>query len=211
MHQHIVHLLQTYGYWSLFIALAAEYFFVPVPGETTLVTLGILWQSHNYGLTLFWALVSTTLGTFTGSMIAYAIGRSLGRPFLERFGRYVRLTPARIDNAERLFNRYTLPTLIISRYIAFVRIIVPYLAGINRVPLWVYIPAMLISSLAWTTTFIVAGNLVDKIWTQFIHHWRQEAIPAILIVIAASVGYWYLHRWIMRKVGMGHDKPKTDK
>jgi membrane protein DedA with SNARE-associated domain len=200
-------LLQTYGYFGLFGALALEYLFVPVPGETTLTAIGILWQSQAYHLRLLWLLMSTTLGTFTGSLIAYLIGRTLGRSFIERFGRLIRLTPDRINKAEALFHKYTVPTLILSRYIAVVRILVPYIAGINRVRLWVYVPVMLISSLAWTTTFILAGTAIERVWHQVLHHWRQELVPAILIVAAIAVGYVYLHRWIQRRVEGAAEPP----
>ncbi|MCL6445514.1 MAG: DedA family protein [Alicyclobacillus sp.] len=199
MHSHIVHMLHTYGYPGLFVALAMEYLFIPVPGETTLVTVGILWK-QGYGLNLGWLLAATTLGTFVGSMFAYTVGRVLGRPFLERFGRYVRLTSERIDKADALFSKYTVPTLIFSRYIAGVRIIIPYIAGINKIPLSLYSLVMLVGSLLWTVTFILAGNVVDRGWHQFIRHWRTELIPAIIVVIAAIVGYRYLHRWMHRKI-----------
>ncbi|MBX6351705.1 MAG: DedA family protein [Thermoflavifilum sp.] len=196
----ISHILQTYGYFGLFIALALEYVFVPVPGETTLTAIGILWQSHKYGLRLFWLLLATTGGTFTGSLVAYLIGRLVGRPFVERFGRLIRLTPDRIDRAETLFHKYTVPTLVVSRFIAVVRILVPYIAGINRVPLWVFVPVMLVSSLAWTATFILAGTAIERAWHQVLHHWRQELAPAVIIVCALAVGYYYFHRWLHHRI-----------
>jgi len=200
----IANVLHHYGYWglygTLFGAMAAEYLFVPVPGETTLTTVGILWKQGHFGLHLIWLILATGLGTFTGSLIGYIIGRTLGRPFLERFGRYVRLTPARIDKAESLFTKYTVPTLIFSRFIAGVRIIVPYIAGINKTKLSTYLPVMLVSSLAWTATFIMAGSLIETEWAVFMHHWKRNLIPAILIVAVVVVGYWYFHHWMKRKM-----------
>jgi membrane protein DedA with SNARE-associated domain len=198
LHQ-ITYLLNTYGYWGLFAALTLEYLFVPVPGETTLTTSGVLWQDPKYHLQLFWLLAATTLGTFTGTMFGYVVGRVLGRPFLERFGRYIRLTPARIDKADALFRKYTLPTLIFSRYIAGIRVIVPYIAGINRVRLVVYIPVMLVSSLAWTATFILAGSVIAHAWHNVVRHWQRDLAPAIIILLIIAVGYYYLHRGMKRK------------
>ncbi|MCF8567283.1 DedA family protein [Alicyclobacillus tolerans] len=200
MHQYLTHLLQTYGYWGLCGLLALEYLFVPVPGETTLTTSGILWQQGSYHLKLVWLILATTFGTFTGSMFGYVIGRTLGRPFVEKFGRYIRITPKQIDRAESLFAKYTVPTLLISRYIAVVRILVPYIAGINRARLAVYIPVMLLGSLAWTSTFILAGGAIAKAWDQVVANWRHELIPAIFIAMVLVVGYWFLHRLIKHKM-----------
>lgn len=211
MSHHLLHLLQTYGTGGLFVWLMMEYFFIPVPGETTLVSVGILWQSHTIHIPLIWLVLSTTLGTFAGSLLGYLIGRTLGRPFLERFGRYVFLTPQRIDKADHLFVRYTIPTLVFSRFIAGVRIIIPYVAGINKVPFGLYASVMLVSSLLWTSTFILAGNVIDRAWSRFIGHWHAELVPAILIVIALIIGYLYLHRWMHHKVNGQPPAKKPDK
>lgn len=173
---------------------------MPVPGETTLTVAGVLGQQPTYHLNVILLIVATTVGTFAGSMISYGIGRTLGRPFLEKFGRYVRITPNKIDKADRLFAKYTLPTLIFSRYIAVVRILVPYMAGINRVRLWIYIPIMLLGSLAWTSTFILAGSVIEHSIGTVITHWRQDLIPGILILIALIVAYYFFHKWLKRKM-----------
>jgi membrane protein DedA with SNARE-associated domain len=207
LQQHIAHLLSTYGYWGLCGGLALEYLFIPVPGETTLTAAGIMWHKHTYNLNLFWLLVSTTLGTFAGSMFGYLIGRAFGRPFLVRFGKYIRLTPERIDKADRIFAKYTLPTLFLSRYIAGIRIIVPYIAGINRVRLWVYAPVMFVSSLIWTTTFILAGSVIEQAFQRLITDWQKNLVPVLLVLAVLVVGYVYFHRWLKRKMNAAETLP----
>lgn len=193
-------LLNRYGYWGLFGSLALEYLFIPVPGETTLTAAGIAFKTHHFHLSLVSILVATTFGTFIGSMFGYLIGRIFGRPVLVRFGKLIRLKPEKIDQAELLFSKYTVLTLVISRYIAVVRIIVPYLAGINRVPITLYAGTMLVSSLLWTSTFVLAGSLIEGAWRHFIHHWRSEIAPAVIIILILVAGYIYLHRWLNRRL-----------
>jgi membrane protein DedA with SNARE-associated domain len=207
LQQHIAHLLSTYGYWGLCGGLALEYLFIPVPGETTLTAAGIMWNKHTYNLNLFWLLVSTTLGTFAGSMFGYLIGRAFGRPFLVKFGKYIRLTPERIDRADRIFAKYTVPTLLLSRYIAGIRIIVPYIAGINRVRLWVYAPVMLVSSLIWTSTFILAGSVIEQAFQELVTNWQQNLVPVLLVAAVLVVGYIYFHRWLKRKMKAVESSP----
>jgi membrane protein DedA with SNARE-associated domain len=207
LQQHIAHLLSTYGYWGLCGGLALEYLFIPVPGETTLTAAGIMWNKHTYNLNLFWLLVSTTLGTFAGSMFGYLIGRAFGRPFLVKFGKYIRLTPERIDKADRIFAKYTVPTLLLSRYIAGIRIIVPYIAGINRVRLWVYAPVMLVSSLIWTSTFILAGSVIEQAFHQLVTNWQKNLVPVLLVAAVLVAGYIYFHRWLKRKMKAVESSP----
>lgn len=201
MHEFILHLWQSYGYWGLMGAMALEYSIVlPVPAETTLTATGILYQQHVLPMKLIWLITATALGTFFGATIAYFIGRIVGRPFFDKYGKYIKLTPDRIDRAEHVFQKYTIPTLIISRYIAFVRIFVPYIAGINRVRLVIFVPTVLITSFLWTATFLLAGSVIDRAVMQVIHHWKTELAPAIIILLALVAGYWYFHRWLNRKI-----------
>ncbi len=209
MHHYIAHLLQTYGYTGLFIALALEYV-LGVPAETILTTTGILWQNKIYHLHLFPLVMSTSLGTTVGASFAYVIGRTLGRPFLLKYGKFVRLTPERINKADRLFAKYTLPTLIISRYIAVIRILIPYLAGINKIRFPLYFITIFLSSILWTTTFITAGGIIEHAFGAVLLHWKRNLIPAILILALLIVGYAYLHKWLSKKMNL-EDKSKKDK
>ncbi|MCL6633125.1 MAG: DedA family protein [Alicyclobacillus herbarius] len=196
----IEHLMQVYGYWGICGALALEYLFVPVPGETTLTAAGVLAQRADGQISLFWLIVAATFGTYAGSMVAYLLGRVLGRPFLLRYGRYVRLTPDKLAQADAIFAKYTVPTLLISRYIAFVRIFVPYIAGINRIRLVIYAPVMLVASLLWTAPFILAGSLIEQMIHAVLSDWQKYLLPAILIVAALAAAYWWFHRWLKRKM-----------
>ncbi|MCL6592538.1 MAG: DedA family protein, partial [Alicyclobacillus sp.] len=198
----------------LFGAFVLEYLFVPVPGETVLTTTGILWHHQTLQLALGWLLTASTLGSFCGCMLAYALGRIVGRPFLLRFGRYVRLTPARLDRADALFAKYTVPTLVISRFIAGVRILIPYVAGINRVRVWVYAPVILISTLIWTTTFILAGGAIESAYRHLVNSGPGAVAPVLLAVLALVAAVWWghrrLHAWLHRSSPTppgGEDQP----
>jgi membrane protein DedA with SNARE-associated domain len=196
---YIAHLLQTYGYTGLFIALALEYV-LAVPAETILTTTGILWQNKIYHLHIVPLILATSLGTTFGATLAYWVGRTLGRPFLIRYGKFVHLTPERINKADRLFAKYTLPTLVISRYIAVVRILIPYLAGINKVKFPLFVTTIFLSSILWTTTFITAGGVIEHAFGAVMHHWKRNLIPAAIILALLIVLYAYLHKWLARKM-----------
>lgn len=206
MHSSIVQLFHTYGYWSLFGGMVLEYVFVPFPGETALVTFGILWRQGSLGINLAWLLTAATLGTFTGSLVSYGIGRLLGRYVIERLLHRIGISAQRIDRADAWFQQYTVPVLVISRFIAFMRVIVPYLAGFNRTRIAVFIPAMLAGSLVWTVAFVMAGGLVERLWQTFIAHWRVDLAPAVLLAALLVTGYIYFHRWLSRKLNEQHPK-----
>lgn len=204
----LAHLVGTYGYVGLFVMLVLEYFILIVPGETTLTTAGVLWRNGEYHFH-FWTLVLVTgLGTFVGSMLAYVIGRLFGRPLLVRYGKYILLTPARLEKSEALFSRYTVFALIISRYIAVVRDILPYIAGINGVRLALFVPIMFVTSFLWTASFLAAGGLIGQLWTMVRNHWQTELLPISGVLLVGGVGYWYLHRRIEQRLKQSREQMK---
>ncbi|WP_281759872.1 DedA family protein [Alicyclobacillus hesperidum] len=191
---HLVSLIEHYGYLGLFVMLMLEYFILVVPGETALTTTGVLSRSGVLHLNIGWLIVVTALGTFAGSTIAYGIGRVCGRPLLVRYGKYVGLTEKRLASSERMFQKQPWLILIIAKYIAVVRDIVPYLAGINRTPLRVFIPLNLLASGLWTATFLALGGVIGGLWKFVDHHWQITVIPAAIVVVGCGYGYWLLKK-----------------
>ncbi|MCY0875596.1 MAG: DedA family protein [Firmicutes bacterium] len=190
----ILAIITTYRYIGLFILLALEYFILIVPGETELTTAGALTRIPHYHLAPVPVILATGLGTFAGAMIAYGLGRWLGRPFIVKYGKYVFLTEARLQRSESLFQKYTILTIVVSRYIAFVRDIVPYVAGINRVKLRIFVPVLLLSSLLWTTSFVLLGGVVVEAVHWILAHWKQDT-AFIVVAVLVTVGlYLYIHR-----------------
>lgn len=191
---HFMHWVQQYGYPGMFVMLALEYIILIVPGETTLTTMGILWKSGTSHFHFLPLVTATSLGTFVGAMLAYAIGRFLGRPIVLKYGKYVFLTEARLRQSERLFERQMILTLAVSRYIAVVRDVVPYIAGINKVKLRIFIPVIFVSSVLWTASFLAAGTLIGQALSFVLAHWKIAIVPAVAICIAGYFAYRALHK-----------------
>ena len=123
-------LLVHYGYLGIILALILEFLLIPFPAETILILSGILWRQGV--LHLLPLLVFATVGSFVGSLCAYYIGFYVGRPVLLRYGRCVRLDEAKLDKAERAFEKYALPIVGLGRFIAGIRVLIAYVAGINK-------------------------------------------------------------------------------
>ncbi len=204
------HILMAYGYTGVFVLLGLEYLILIVPGETLLTTLGILAQTHKIHLHLWLLVIAATLGTFAGSIATYWLGRAVGRPFILRYGKYVFLTEARLQKTERLFRRSALPTIIVTKYIAVIRDLVPYVAGIQRIRMRTYLTAQLIASLAWTSTFLLTGSFLEKAGQSLYHHWRIECIPAAVLLAALVFAYRAFHKRLDRFVNRDGDMPNHD-
>ena len=99
----ILSLIEHYGYLVVFFGVMLESTGVPLPGETILLSAGLLVQRGH--LDLGYAIAFGILGAVLGDQIGYWVGREGGRPFVLRWGRYVRITPQRLSRAEAFFAR----------------------------------------------------------------------------------------------------------
>src|SRR3954469_8877815 len=121
--------LAEYGYWTLAIALLLENAGLPVPGETILLTASFLaFSEHRLHLPSIIAV--GVIAATIGDNIGFLIGHFGGRPLLHRFGRYIFLTPERLDQAEDYFNRHGGKIVTIARFIAVLRQVNGILSGI---------------------------------------------------------------------------------
>jgi membrane protein DedA with SNARE-associated domain len=194
------HIATTYGYLGIFVLLGLEYLILVVPGETLLTTLGVMSHANQVHFNLPLLIFSASMGSFTGSILTYFIGRTVGRPVIQRFGKYIFITEKRLKQTERLFQRQAIWTLLVTKYIAVIRDIIPYVGGVNKLRLRIFIPVQLIASFLWTSTFLLGGNLLERVGASIYHHWRIELIPGVLLIAGIVIGYRFIHNRLHRFV-----------
>ncbi|MDQ0189789.1 DedA family protein [Alicyclobacillus cycloheptanicus] len=185
---HVQQLLHHYGYAGVFFVLLAENIGIPFPAETTLTISGIEWTHGVFRLLPL--LLAAALGNIVGSTIAYGIGRFLGRPVIVRFGKYVGINDERLDKANALFTRYESPVILFGKFIAGVRVVIPYLAGINKVSFGVFSLYNAVSALVWAAVFIIVGKYIGIEWARYHAVLHQYMIPAILVAVILVAGFF---------------------
>jgi membrane protein DedA with SNARE-associated domain len=111
--------LNHYGYLAVAGLVLLEDFGVPVPGETVLI-LGAVYAGTGR-LNIWLVGLLAFLGAVTGDNIGFAIGHFGGRRLVERYGRYVLLTPERLDKATGFFERRGASIIIVARFIEGLR------------------------------------------------------------------------------------------
>lgn len=181
MHIHIHALLHHYGYLGVFFILLLEMIGIPFPAETTLTVSGFEWTTGAFKL--FPLLFAAAMGNIVGSSIAYLIGRLLGRPVIERFGRYVGITHERLDKANHTFHKYQGWVVIIGKFIAGIRVLIPYLAGINKMNFTLFTIVNAISAFLWACAFIVLGRYIGVEWTRYHAVLHQYLVPGIIVIV----------------------------
>jgi membrane protein DedA with SNARE-associated domain len=132
-----------------------------------------------------------TLGYLAGAMVGWAIGLYGGRPLLEERGRWVHLSPARLDRAEAWFDRWGNVGVLIGRLTPVVRSFVSIPAGIFEMPLAPYTVLTLVGSGVWAFAFAGVGYGVGTSYHRFDHafHYVEYAVVAGIVLGLAYLVY----------------------
>lgn len=125
-------LLHRYGYGAIVAFFVLEGSGIPVPSETMLVTASAF-AAHG-ALSQRFVLLAATVGGILGGHAGFAIGRFGGLPLVRRFGRLFRLDDDRLARARTFFARRGAGSVFLCKSIAFMRIIVPMVAGVAQMP-----------------------------------------------------------------------------
>ena len=143
--------------------VALESIGLPVPGETTLIAAAI-YAGTTHRLSIALVILAAFIGAVVGDSIGFWIGRTIGLRLLLRYGFYVHLTERRIKLGQYFFWRHGGKVVFFGRFVAALRAIAAFLAGVNRMT-W---PRFLVFNASggaiWATVFGLAAYVVgDKI------------------------------------------------
>ncbi|PZD94657.1 DedA family protein [Paenibacillus sambharensis] len=176
--------IQSLGYLGILIGLAVEV----IPSEIVLGYGGFLVSRQE--LTFMGAVVIGTLGAVLQQWILYGIGRFGGRPFLDRFGKYIKIKPKHMDIAEQWFQKYGAGIVFTARFVPVMRQVISIPAGITRMNLWLFTLLTLLASIPWTILFVYLGMKLGAEW-ETIHEKAAPYIqPAVLLGLGTLIVYF---------------------
>jgi membrane protein DedA with SNARE-associated domain len=196
--------IAAHGVYAVFVLMLID---AVLPAASELVMLyagaaatGALGGHHislfgaeiGFGVTAYVVMaLAGTLGYLAGSVIGWWIGYAGGRPFLERRGRWLHLTPERLDRAERWFERWGNLGVLVGRVTPVVRSFVSIPAGVFRVPLAPYTALTAVGSAVWAFGIAGAGYGLGASYEKFHHDFRyaEYAIVAGVLLLAAYLLY----------------------
>ena len=186
-------LFNTMGWPGVVIAMTIESACIPLPSEVTMPLAGwMLVQARGLHWDgLLFAVVMGAIGNVLGSWIAYWVGQWGGRPFLERYGRYVLISHHDLDRADRWFAIYGEPAIFFSRLLPVVRTFISFPAGVAHMDLKRFTILTLVCSLPWSLALAWAGFVAGEHWEQIRAVMRPFDIPIILLVLALGVLFVY--------------------
>jgi undecaprenyl-diphosphatase len=189
----LISLTGPLGYLILFALVAAESLGVPVPGETALITAGILANHGQFQIEL--VIVIAAGAAIIGDNVGYLIGRTGGRRLLERPGFLEERRRAVLDKGGPFFARHGPKAVFLGRWVSGLRIAAAWLAGINRMPWPVFLFWNALGGMAWATTVgllaYYLGPTAEKIFS-------YVGYAGVGVVVLAVAG-WFAWRHFRRK------------
>jgi membrane-associated protein len=192
-------LIKAVGYIGLFLIIFAETglllgFFLP--GDTLLISAGLLIQQDKVNLEL-WILIPLLIAAaIIGDAVGYQVGRQAGpRLFKRENGRIFKRD--HLERAKRFYDRHGGKTIVIARFLAFIRTFAPTVAGAAEMPYPRFAAFNAIGALLWVPSLTLLGYFFGK------------TIPADLVdvffiallglMLAASVIPALFHLWRQRR------------
>jgi membrane protein DedA with SNARE-associated domain len=178
-------ILEHYGYLAVGGFVLLEDFGVPVPGEVLLISAAIFAGAGHMNISV--VILVAVLGAIIGDNIGYAVGRLGGRPLAERWGRFVFLTPARLDKADAYFDAHGGKIVTIARFIEGLRQVNGLIAGIVGMHWLKFLGFNALGAVLWVGTWAGLGFLTGAhmvtIYAAF-EQYKWYGIGALVVAIA---------------------------
>lgn len=193
--------VEAIGLPGVFLLMVMESMVFPVPSEAVMPPAG--WLAYEGRMSFWGAFVAGTLGTIVGSLLSYWMGLRGVRPLLEKYGRYIHVTPRHLELTYRFFDRRGAAfAIFLSRFVPVVRHLISIPAGSARMPLVPFLVATTLGGGAWNLILLYAGFKLGEEWesvTHAIETWKFPILGGAVLLVGAVVGYYWLRRRRARK------------
>lgn len=205
------------GYTALILLAFLEACCIPISSEIVFGFAGVLaYQGH---LNLAWVIVAGTLAELAGSYVSYTVGRVAERPVVERFGRYLLITKADLDRAERFLAGRGGWAIPLARILPLVRSFASLVAGFAGVPAIRFGVLSLIGTAIYVATVSSIGYAVGPAWNRVAHALSVAGYVIAVLVVVAIVAFVIIRVRELRREAAeeptqrpaGHRAPPADR
>ncbi|HVO41055.1 MAG TPA: DedA family protein [Aggregatilineales bacterium] len=188
--------IQSIGWIGIMLIMTVESANIPIPSEITMPLAGWLLVQKTGGTALQAILLGGTLGALgclIGSVINYGIGLYGGRPFVERYGKYILISKKDIARADQWFARWGDWASFISRLLPVVRTFISFPAGMVRINFVRFAIFTFVGSFLWCAALALGGFIMGDNWEALRGAMRPFDYPIIALTLIGLVYYIYRH------------------
>ena len=189
----IVSTISALGYPGLVLLMGIESACIPLPSEIIMPFSGYLVYTGKFNL---WAVsVAGAAGCVVGSIVAYGVGMYGGRPFIEKYGRYILISKHDLDLADRWFSRYGEMIVFASRLLPVIRTFIAFPAGVAKMNMTRFVVYTFIGSLPWCLGLAYVGQVLGEQWdkSDTLKTWFHSS-DFVIGIIAIFATVWWIWR-----------------
>lgn len=204
MENWITEFMSEFGYLSIFLLVALENVFPPIPSEVILTFGGFLTRSTD--MSVVGVVLFSTLGSIAGAAILYGVGRLLSVDRLERlvdrYGKVLRIKSSDLERARKFFLRYGNKAVFLCRMVPLVRSLISIPAGMSKMRFGFFLMFTTAGTLIWNMVLVIAGALVGDQWENilaFMDLYSHIVYIVLGVVLAAAVVFYLVRRHRRRK------------
>jgi membrane protein DedA with SNARE-associated domain len=198
-----IRIISELGYLGVFFLMAAESMIIPIPAELVMPFAGFLVAQAKFKMV--YVLLASSLGSITGSLISYWMGRTGGNRLIIHFGKYLLLDLADLKKTEGYFERRGDGTIFIGRLIPVVRHLISIPAGIGKMDLKKFFLYTLAGATLWNMFLAYLGYILGHNWNK-IRHYTEPISIMVVVLLAAGFGYFVYHHVKHKKINKKLEK-----
>lgn len=183
----LVETILALGYPGIFLLMAVESSFVPFPSEVVLVPAGYLAAKGEMNMAV--VLLMAVLGSLCGALINYYLALWLGRPFLQKFGRYVFISDATLRKLDRFFEAHGPISTFSGRLVPGIRQLISVPAGLSRMRMAPFLFFTAFGAGLWSLVLILLGYLIGEN-EALIHTYLRQITIGVVALVAMLLGVY---------------------
>ena len=165
---------------------------VPLPFEVGVILSGAVAGEGEISLVPLIAVIWGTAAA--GESVNFVVGHRIGRPFLERSGTRLRVTPARLDWIDERFERHGGLFVFVGRFIPFVRSSMPFVAGASHMTYRAFLPWSIGGNLLWAAAFCGLGYGFYESADEIAEVAQYVGILALAALVLAAAAFLVFQR-----------------
>ena len=200
MEQIIINIMEQVGYLGVFLLIAIENIFPPIPSEVILVFGGFMTTYTSLNIPIM--ILAATLGSLLGAIVLYYIGKIFNKERLKRIvngkiGKVLRLKASDIEKADKWFDTKGNKTVFFCRFIPIVRSLISIPAGMSEMPMQKFLLYTISGSLIWNTVLIIVGSIVGDKWETivgYLDNFSNIILIILAIIFVVAMYYWFVIR-----------------
>ena len=184
-------MISQMGYLGIILTMGIESACIPLPSEIIMPFSGYLVFAGRFSL--IGVSVAGAFGCVVGSVVAYWVGIWGGRPFIQKYGKYVLISHKDLATADRFFEKYGDWAIFFSRLLPIIRTFISLPAGIARMNFFKFVIYTFLGSLPWCLMLAYVGKVLGANWEGIRVYFHKADIFIGIIVGLGIICFLYRH------------------